>query len=107
MIWVYLILLLVSSIIWIVFMTKFWKMCNDVRDIKKHLTDTRVVCEDQGNAAAPKPSPFKVGDTVIYPPTRKVLVVNEIFEDGSVSCYAPEGDFNGVFDASELKKADK
>ena len=104
MIWVYLILLLVSSIIWIVFLTKFWRMCNDVRDIKRHLTEVKHTPKDE--APSENKCPFKGGDSVIYPPTRKVLIVSDLYEDGSVGCYAPEGEFSGVFDAAELKPAD-
>lgn len=106
--WVIFIALMLNFVLFVVLTVKFWRMCNDVRDIKHIVLSKVEQIETKAGPVAPEAQahPFKAGDTVVYPPTRKILVVSEVFEDGSVNCYAPGGEFSGVFDASELRKAD-
>lgn len=107
--WVIFIALILDFALFVILVVKFWKMCSDVRDIKQHIVQTKIEQSETKDRHTPPSAPvhpFRVGDTVIYPPTRKVMVVGDVFEDGSVNCYAPGGEFSGVFDASDLRKAD-
>lgn len=98
---------LVYTILCIILFFKIWGMCNDVRELKNHFIKQSTTQHFTPNTNPIVEDVFEVGQTVIYPPANRIMIVKEIDAAGLISCisYNNNGkeEFEGKYKASQIK----
>lgn len=98
---------LVYAILCTILFFKVWGMCNDVKELKNYFIKQSTTQHLTPNTTPIVENVFEVGQTVIYPPANRVMIVKEIDAEGLISCisYNKNGkeEFEGKYKASQIK----
>ena len=99
---------LVYAILCIILFFKVWGMCNDVRELKNYFikSQSSVPIAPPANNEKVEEGIFVVGQTVIYPPVQRIMIVKEITSDGLIACVSYNKgteEFEGKYKPSQIK----
>ena len=99
---------LVYAILCIILFFKVWGMCNDVRELKNYFIKVQGVetIALPANNENTEDGVFEAGQTVIYPPMQRVMIVKEITDDGLIACVSynkGKEEFEGKYKPSQIK----
>lgn len=102
---------LVYSILCITLFFKVWGMCNDVRELKNHFIKTTPPKQVVPNTNPITEDVFEVGQTVIYTPANRIMIIKEIDTEGLIYCisYNKNGkeEFEGKYKPSQIQHYNK
>jgi hypothetical protein len=122
------IFLAVVSIVWsvlcIILFFKVWGMCNDVAEMKDRFAKVFPTDDEKKAMALQQKSyigstsnaeqeateinDFKVGDSVIYEPMNRRMIIKRIGSNGLLQCvsYKPDGkeEYEGTYKPEQVKK---
>lgn len=122
------IFLAVVSIVWsvlcIILFFKVWGMCNDVAEMKDRFAKVFPTDDEKKAMALQQKSyigstsnaeqevteinGFKVGDSVIYEPMNRRMIIKRIGSNGILQCvsYKPDGkeEYEGAYKPEQVKK---
>jgi hypothetical protein len=120
--------LVVLSIVWsvlcIILFFKVWGMCNDVAEMKDRFAKVFPTDDEKKAMALQQKSyigstsnaeqeateinDFKVGDSVIYEPMNRRMIIKRIGSGGLLQCvsYKPDGkeEYEGTYKPEQVKK---
>ena len=98
---------LVYAILCIILFFKVWGMCNDVRELKNYFIKVTPPQQIAPNTNPVTENVFEAGQTVIYPPANRIMIVKEIDAEGHISCFSYDKngkeEFEGKYKASQIK----
>ena len=98
---------LVYAILCVILFFKVWGMCNDVRELKNYFIKTTQPQQITPNTNPTTENVFEAGQTVIYPPAKRIMIVKEIDAEGLIHCinYDENGkeEFEGKYKPSQIK----
>ena len=99
---------LVYAVLCIILFFKVWGMCNDVRELKNYFIKAHGVesIVPQTSNKEVEDGIFEPGQTVIYPPMQRVMIVKEITADGLIACVSynkGKEEFEGKYKPSQIK----
>lgn len=102
---------LVYAILCIILFFKVWGMCNDVRELKNYFIKTAQPQQITPNTKPTTENVFEVGQTVIYTPANRIMIIKEIDTEGLIYCisYNKNGkeEFEGKYKPSQIQHYNK
>ncbi|MBR5281447.1 MAG: hypothetical protein IKU22_01560 [Alistipes sp.] len=97
----------IYAILCVLIFIKFWGMCNDVRELKNYFIKTTQPQQITPNTNPVVENVYEVGQTVIYPPANRIMIVKEIDAEGLISCFSYDKngkeEFEGKYKPTQIK----